>query len=166
LVSEGDLIISCLGSDSIESFVNVVSVTYDKPALYCRTYLHGTIGEIILSNAIKGSCFQCYLDMDEISIPKIPIIPFEKTVEFDTDCGSAFIPASAVDMDLISLHSARIALSLLEGTSYDYNYWLIRGREIQNSEYPDLDSRLQKPFQILNYTIPKKNGCFICSSEN
>ena len=167
LVMEGDLIISCLGSDSIESFVNVVSVTYDKPVLYCRTYLHGRIGEIILSNnAPKGSCFQCYLDMDEISIPKIPIIPFEKTVEFDTDCGSAFIPASAVDMDLISLHGARIALSLLEETPNDYNYWLIRGREIQTSEYPDLDPKLQKPFQILNYTISKKNRCFICSREN
>jgi len=165
LIRGSDLVISCLARDSIESMINLSAIAWNKPALYCRTYLRGRIGEIILcSGAAEEPCFNCHLDVaDDSVLPRIPDLPLEKIVGLDADCGSAFIPASAVDMDLISLHSARIALALLEGKSYDSNHWFIRGREFEKSEYPDLDSRLLKPFQILDYILSKNENCFACS---
>lgn len=164
LISDSDLVISCLARDSIESMINLSVLAWNKPALYCRTYLQGRIGEIILCNGTEETCFNCHLDIaDDSVLPRIPDLPLERIVGLDADCGSAFIPASAVDMDLISLHSARMALALLEGKSYDSNHWFIRGREFEKSEYPDLDSRLLKPFQILDYTLSKSENCFACS---
>ncbi len=163
-----DQIISCLGRDSVECLVNEIALYYKKPVIYCRSYIQSRIGEIVWCNGKSEPCFQCaatYLSQKSCPIPKLPELTFEELVSFDTDCGSAFIPASAVDLDLISLHCIRIALSFLEGRQFSANYWLIRGREFAKESYPDLDSSLREPFQIHQFIIPKDNQCSVCFSR-
>jgi hypothetical protein len=80
----------------------------------------------------------------------------------DGDCGSAFLPASAVDLDLVALHCARFALSVLQGESLPHNYVLIRGRSFSESEYPELKGGIREPFRLHHYDVPRNPGCHVC----
>jgi len=131
LVETGDVIISCMGNDASELFVSSASHGI-KPVVFCRSYLQARLGEILLSNTESDCvCFNCaavYLSRESCPIPRPPELPYDQLVGFDGDCGSAFLPASAVDLDLVSSHCTRLVLSLALGEDSDHNYFLVRGR--------------------------------------
>lgn len=166
MVTGSDLVVSCMGSDAAELFVSAACVAQGKPVLFCRSYLEGRLGEIFLYQPPRHqACYGCagaYLGSPDCPIPRPPDIPYEDLVRFDGDCGSAFLPASAVDLDLVSLHSVRLSLSLLQGRDVASNYWLVRGREFDQEEYPSLAGVIREPFRQHTYEIPRDMNCEIC----
>jgi ThiF family len=166
LVADSDLVISCIGSDAAELYVNAACLRQKKPVAFCRSHLEGRLGVVLLSAPpTYQACFGCastYLSSSECPIPKIPTVPYEKLVGLDPDCGSAYLPASAIDLDLISLHAARMSLQLLQGKKIDGAYWLIRGREFDFDEYPELNGEIRQPFSLSSYEIPSSINCEIC----
>lgn len=166
LVKQSDLIISCLGNDAAELFASSVALSDNKPIIYCRSFLKGTLGQIFLSQpAHHPACFNCassYLDSPDCPVPRVPQLPYTELVGLDGDCGAAFIPASGVDLDLISLHGARITLALLQDQQISTNYWLVRGREFGPEEYPEIAAELREPFRQHAYSIPASSDCENC----
>lgn len=166
LVRNNDLVICCIGNDAVETWVNECAMASGKPVLFCRTHAHATIGQLILAETGQG-CFECiraYLGEPDCPIPQLPVLDFAQMVDFDTDCGATFIPASAVDVDLVSLHAARLAIHLLEGKPLSANYWLIRGRPLENDEEWKFADELVAPFQVLEYRIEQKQACSVCEA--
>ncbi len=163
-VENSDLIISCLGNDSTELFVNMICRRVDKTVVYCRSYLEGRFGEIILAREEKNeACLSCagnYLVSDNCSIPRPPEKPYQEMVKFDGGCGAAFLPASSVDLNFISLHCTRIALNYLQNKEKESsNYFIIRGREFDETEYEQLTGEIRQPFKIMSYTVPYDVSC-------
>ncbi len=169
IIRRNSLIVSCLGNDAAESLINLTAVHVSKPVLYCRSYLAGRLGEIFFYDGGSGACFQCASDSLQSSpnmIPRPPTLPYEKLVRFDGDCGSAFIPASAVDLDFVALHGARLALSFMEHRPHvPMNYWLIRGRDFDAAEYPTLMNEIREPFRVHSYFIPRSGECATCGAK-
>jgi hypothetical protein len=102
------------------------------------------------------------LNAEDCPIPRPPEIPYKELVGLDGDCGSAFLPASAVDLDLVALHCARLTLSVLQGETLSYNYLLIRGRSFLESEYPELKGDMRAPFRLHQYDVPRNFECHMC----
>lgn len=168
IVKRSDIVISCLGNDAAEFLVNLAAIEIGRPALFCRSYMRGLLGQILWSNGVNGACFQCvaeYLARAECPIPQPPKLPYDKLVKFDSDCGSAFIPASGIDLDLISLHCSRQALSFLQGEALEANYWLIRGRDFSNEEASLVAESVREPFRQHTYQITRDLGCAVCAKE-
>jgi hypothetical protein len=166
MMTGADLVVSCMGSDAAELFVSAACVAQGKPVLFCRSYAEGRLGEIFLYQPPRHqACYGCagaYLGAPDCPIPRPPEVPYEDLVGFDGDCGSAFLLASAVDLDLVSLHGARLSLALLQGRDMDSNYWLVRGRELAPEEYPGLAGEIREPFRQHAYEIPRDMDCEIC----
>jgi hypothetical protein len=169
MVTRADLVVSCLGSDAAELYVNAACAAQGKPALFCRSYLQGRLGEAFLFRPPQHSaCFGCasaFLGTSDCPVPRPPEVPYRDLIGFDGDCGSAFIPASAVDLDLVSLHGARLALALLQGIGVRGNYWLVRGREFASGEYPTLTGDIREPFRQHVYEIPRDETCEVCRED-
>jgi hypothetical protein len=168
LIESTDLTISCLGNDAAELFISGGALAAQKPALFCRSYLQGRLGQVLLySPPLHCACFNCaskYIESASCPIPRIPPVDYRQSVGLDDDCGSAFIPASGIDLDLVSLHGAQIALEQLQETPITANYWLIRGRDFQPSEYPELAAELRGAFLRHPYTITADVSCENCRS--
>jgi hypothetical protein len=166
MVSQSDLIISCLGNDATELYASQAAAAGGKPILFCRTYLRGRLGEIFISQPDRHpACFNCaalYLNAPDCHVPRPPEVPYRELVGLDDDCGSAFIPAAAIDLDLSALHGARLALSLLGGENVADNYWLIRGREFDVGEYPTLEGEIRESFRQFGYRVPRAADCEFC----
>jgi hypothetical protein len=166
LVKHSDLIVSCLGNDAAELYASSVALSENKPIIYCRSFLKGTLGQIFLSQPERHrACFNCassYLASPDCRVPQVPQLPYTELVGLDGDCGAAFIPASAIDLDLISLHGARITLALLQDREISTNYWLVRGREFSPEEYPEIAVELREPFRQHAYGIPARRDCESC----
>jgi hypothetical protein len=166
MVSQSDLIVSCLGNDAAELYSSQAATAGGKPILFCRTYLRGRLGEIFISQPDRHpACFNCaalYLNSPGCPVPRPPEVPYRELVGLDDDCGSAFIPAAAIDLDLSALHGARLALSLLGGENLADNYWLIRGREFDAGEYPTLVGEIREPFRQFGYRVPRSADCEFC----
>lgn len=164
VIQEVDLVISCIGNDATESWINYSTTLHSKPTLYCRVYAHATIGEIFLSKP-NQICFNCLSELlsEDTTIPRPPKLDFEDMVMFDdADCGASFIPGSASDIDLISLHCTRIAIDFLSSKTIQNSYWLIRGREFDVENNWDIDERLRQPYSVLGLSpIPRKE-CSVC----
>lgn len=164
LLRNVDLVICCIGNDAVETWVNDIAMASDKPVLFCRTYAHATIGELILAQMDQG-CFECvkkYLGKPDCPIPPVPALDFTQMIGFDTDCGATFIPASAVDVDLVCLHAARLAIQLLLGKSLSANYWLVRGRPLRDDEDWTFVDELSTPFQVSEYQVDPNDTCPVC----
>jgi hypothetical protein len=168
-VSASDVLVSCLGNDAAELLMSQAATTGGKPALFCRTYLRGRLGEIFIQLPdAQSACFNCashYLNEPNCPVPRPPVMPYRELVGLDGDCGSAFIPAAAIDLDLTSLHGARLALSLLSGEEVVSNYWLIRGREFGTDEYPTLEGEIREPFRQFGYNVPRSADCEFCRAS-
>lgn len=168
LINRTDLVVSCLGNDAVELFVSGAALSTQRPALFCRSYLQGRLGQTLLYCPPQHrACFNCasmYLESVDCAIPSVPDVSYEELVGLDGDCGSAFIPASGIDLDLVSLHGARIALAQLQDQAALGNYWLIRGREFSGEEYPELAKELREPFRQHQYQIPAMVRCDNCRS--
>ena len=166
LIKQSDLVISCLGNDAAELFVSAAGLPGQKTILFCRSYLQGRLGQILLFQPPKHqACFDCashYLQSSKCPIPQLPEVPYKDLVGLDGDCGAAFLPASAIDLDLISLHGARMALNLLQDGNISSNYWLIRGREFSTEEYPEIEGNLRKPFTQHEFHVPPESCCETC----
>jgi hypothetical protein len=166
MVTRADVVVSCMGSDAAELFVSAACVAQEKPVLFCRSYLQGRLGEIFLYRPpLHEACYGCasaYLTAPGCPVPRPPDVPYEELVGFDGDCGSAFLPASAIDLDLVSLHGARLSLALLQGGNVSSNYWLVRGREFALGEHPGLEGAVREPFRQHAYQIPRDDACEIC----
>jgi hypothetical protein len=169
MVERSDMVVSCLGNDAAELLVSSAALSDRKTVLFCRSYLQGRLGQILISRPPQyPACFNCaslYLNSPDCPVPQPPEVPYEELVGVDADCGSAFLPASGIDLDLISLHSARMALALLQGNDISDNYWLIRGREFAPDEYPELSENLRAPFKQHGYRIPHHSDCEICRAN-
>jgi hypothetical protein len=169
MISETDIIVSCLGNDAAELYVSQAAAVGGKSVLFCRTYLRGRLGEIFISRPNdQSACFNCasiYLNASDCPVPRPPELPYSELVGLDGDCGSAFIPAAAIDLDLTSLHGARLALSLLSGENVANNYWLIRGREFDADEYPTLEGEIREPFRQFSYSVPRSLDCEFCRAS-
>jgi hypothetical protein len=164
LVRKADLVVCCIGNDAVETWVNECVMASGKPVLFCRTHAHATIGQLILARAGQG-CFECtqaYLAEPDCPIPPLPTLDFAQMVDFDTDCGATFIPASTVDIDLVCLHAARLAIQLLLDGPLAANYWLIRGRSLHDDENWELADKLRSSFQVLQYRVEPKQACEVC----
>jgi hypothetical protein len=166
LVKQSDLIVSCLGNDAAELFASSVALSDNRPIIYCRSFLKGMLGQIFLSEPTRyPACFNCasrYLESPDCPVPRVPQVPYTELVGLDGDCGSAYIPASGIDLDLISLHGARITLELLQGQQISANYWLVRGREFSPEEYPEIAAELRESFKQHAYSIPARSDCENC----
>src|SRR4029077_9235138 len=72
LVANSDLVISCLGSDAAELYVNAACLRQKKPVAFCRSHLEGRLGVFLLSSPPKyQACFGCastYLVSSKCSI--------------------------------------------------------------------------------------------------
>jgi ThiF family len=168
MIGRSDVVVSCLGSDAAELFVSSAAVSERKPSLFCRSYLEGKLGEILISQPPQYSaCFNCaalYLNSPDCPVPRPPEIPYKELVGLDGDCGTAFLPASGIDLDLISLHGARLALAVLQEQPLSANYWLVRGREFAPDEYPGLTDYIREPFRHFGYQITPVGACKVCRS--
>jgi len=166
MVRVADLVVSCLGNDAAELFVSSASLANDKTVLFCRSYLQGRVGQIFLFQPpAHHSCFDCaslYLESPDCTVPRLPEVPYEEMVGLDADCGAAFLPASAIDLDLISLHAARMALSIFQNEETIANYWLIRGRDFLPGEYPEIKGDFRNAFTQHPYKIPQNAECRTC----
>lgn len=165
ILTRTDLVISCVGNDPIEEWVSDASVGLDRPVLISRSYARATLGEILLATA-GGACLRCaraFVDQNREIIPEIPRLGFEDTVGFDTDCGTAFIPGSSVDLSHYAIHTVRLAIQYLEGNATSPNYWLVRGRPFEAERFPEVDSRLDEPFTIHSFTAKGQKDCDVCS---
>lgn len=166
LVGHADLVISCLGSDPSELFVSAACAAQECPVLFCRSYLQGRLGQILTYlPPVHGACYGCasaFLSSPGCPVPRPPKFAYEDLVEFDGDCGSAFIPASAVDLDFVSLQGARLALAALQAGGISANYLLVRGREFAPDEYPELSGEIREPYRLHGFQIPADATCEIC----
>lgn len=166
LVGRADLVVSCLGSDPSELFVSAACAAQERPVLFCRSYLQGRLGQILIYlPPVHKACYGCasaFLSSPGCPVPRPPKIAYEDLVEFDGDCGSAFIPASAVDLDFVSLQGARLALAALQGDRISANYWLVRGREFAPGEYPELPGEMRESYRLHGFRIPADATCEIC----
>ena len=71
-----------------------------------------------------------------------------------------FIPASSVDLGLVSLHSVKIALNYLQFPDrVGSNYFLVRGREFEPDEFAGLTGEVREPFRLHSYSVPTTGGC-------
>lgn len=169
MISETDVVISGLGNDAAELYVSQAAAQGGKPVLFCRSYLRGRLGEIFISRPNgQTACFNCaslYLNAPDCPVPRPPEQSYSEMVGLDGDCGSAFIPAAAIDLDLIALHGARLALSLLSEGNVANNYWLIRGREFDDDEYPTLQGEIREPFRQFSYAVPRSADCEFCRAS-
>jgi hypothetical protein len=166
LVFSVDLVISCLGSDGTEVFVNAVCKSAGKPVIFCRSHLQSRIGAILISMEGRG-CFEClskHLTGPECPIPRLPEIAYKDLVGLDADCGSAFLPASAIDLDHVALHCSRLILAMLQGQDLKNNYWLVRGREFEVGEFPSLSGPVREPFRQFEYEISTAAECTVCKA--
>ncbi len=160
-----DLVVSCIGKDAIETWVNMQAMSRHKQVLFCRTYAHALLGEIILARPRQG-CFQCLsqtLQDEYFDIPRAPSLPFNEAFGFDNDCGAAFIPASSVDIEFIALQFARLILDCLMVRPIEKNYWLVRGREVGPDEKWQLDEQIMDANKIYGYAV-SPGKCRICGS--
>jgi hypothetical protein len=118
---------------------------------------------VIVQKGKKIPCLSCsanYLASDVCSIPRPPEKPYQELVRFDGDCGAAFIPASSVDLGLISLHCTRLALNHLDDPEAEVNnYFILRGRPFGPNEYTELIGEIREPFRIHSYAIPYDECC-------
>jgi len=163
-IQKANLVISCTGRDAIDTWINECTMNFSKPTLFCRTYAHATIGEILLARSGK-CCFRCageYFKQPDCRVPRPPELEFEEMANFDTDCGATFIPASAVDIDFISLHCARLATSFLTGEELQADYWIIRGRPFSEDEDWEVEEELKPPFTVLDYSLEASGDCQVC----
>jgi hypothetical protein len=162
-VEEADIVVSCFANDSTEAFVNSVCRRLKKPVLYCRAFLEGRLGEIFFAGGEKyEACFECaadFLSEPSCSIPRPPAFTYAEEVNFDGDCGAAFLPASSGDLGIISLNCVRLVLKFLQNKLQNQNYWLIRGREFEDSEYGSLTGEIREPFRVHHYMIPANENC-------
>lgn len=166
MIGRSDIVVSCMGNDAAELFISSAGLADSKPIVFCRSYLEGRLGQIFLSQLPEYSaCFNCaslFLNSPSCPVPRPPEIPYKELVGLDGDCGSAFLPASGIDLDLVSIHGARMTLAILQGENLSANYWLIRGREFAANEYLDLMESLREPFRQHGYQIPHNSACDIC----
>ena len=162
-VEKADIVVSCFANDSTEAFVNTICRRLRKPVIYCRSYMEGRLGEILLAKGeATSTCFQCAADFlgdSSNKIPRPPLLTYEEEVGFDGDCGTAFLPASSVDLGIISFHCVRLTLNFLQNKLEDNNYWLIRGRELDETEYKAFVGEIREPFKVHSYVIPPKEKC-------
>lgn len=165
-IKQADLVISCIGRDAIETWINECTMSFSKPTLFCRTYAHATIGEILFARS-ERCCFRCaseYFEQPDCRVPRPPDLEFEEMVNFDTDCGATFMPASAVDVDFTSLHCARLAISFLTGEEPPTDYWIIRGRPFTEDENWKIEEELKPPFKVLDYSLEISGHCQVCGN--
>ena len=170
LIENADLTISCLGSDAAELFISGGALSAQQPVLFCRSFLRGRLGQVLLySPPFHKACFDCasfYLESESCVIPRIPQVAYKDMVGLDADCGAAFIPASGIDLDLVSLHGAQIAHQQLQEGHTQGNYWLIRGRDFDAAEYPEISVELREAFRRHSYKIPAHVNCDNCRTFN
>lgn len=164
--AKADLIVSCLGNDSTEFFINSVCRKLKKPVLFCRSYLEARLGEILLVRQDSDvACFECaatFLNHSDCEIPRPPKISYSELVKMDGDCGTAFLPASSVDLGFVSLQVSRLALLILQQHEMPQNYWLVRGREFASGEFEQLTGYIREPFKVHSYVILKSENCSVC----
>jgi len=163
-IQKADLVISCIGRDAIETWINGCAMDFSKSTFFCRTYAHATIGEILLARSGK-CCFRCvseFFNQPNCTVPRPPKLEFEEMVNFDTDCGATFIPGSAVDVDFISLHCARLATLFLTGEELAADYWIIRGRSFSEDEDWEVEEELKPAFKVLDYSLKASGHCQVC----
>ena len=161
-----DLVVSCIGSDAVETWVNVCSMHRSKPTFFCRVYAHSTVGEILLARP-GVCCFQCvseYLGDSGCPVPRPPRLPFEEMVHFDGDCGAPFVPGSAVDLDFTALHCARLVVSFITDALPSADYWIVRGRPFAELEDWQVDERIEAPFTVLDFRLADLSGCPVCGN--
>ncbi|MBX3037794.1 MAG: ThiF family adenylyltransferase [Anaerolineales bacterium] len=166
-IQKADLVISCIGNDATEAWVNYSTMLHSKQTLYCRVYAHATIGEIFLSKP-KHICFNCLSELlsEDNTIPRPPQLNFEDMVMFDdADCGASFIPGSASDIDLVSLHCAKVAVDFLSSKTIQNSYWLIRGREFDAERNWKIDERLKQPYSVIGFSPIPRKSCSVCGFE-
>lgn len=166
MMTNSDLVLSCMGNDPAELFVSCAGSSSAKPILYSRAYLEGRLGEIFISDPPNyPSCFNCaaiFLNDSQTLIPRPPTLAYQELVGLDGDCGAAFIPASGIDLDFVALHTARLALEILQGGAPAANYYLVRGREFGAEEFPELRGTIRESFTLHNYDIPQSESCQFC----
>lgn len=166
LIARADLVLSCLGSDPSEIFVSAACAAQEKPVIFCRSFLQGRLGQVLVyAPPVYCACYGCasaFLAAPDCTVPRPPKIAYEDLVDFDGDCGSAFIPASAVDLDFVSLQGARLALAVLQEDALSANYWLVRGRDFAVNEYPELSGKIREPYRLHGFWIPADASCEIC----
>jgi molybdopterin/thiamine biosynthesis adenylyltransferase len=166
MILNSDLVVSCMGNDPAELFVSCACGPHGKSVLYSRAYLEARLGEVFISNPPNyPACFHCaaiYLNDPETAIPRPPTLPYQELVGLDGDCGAAFIPASGIDLDLVALHTARLALLVLQGEALTENYHLVRGRAFDVKEFLELRGSIREPFTLHSYVIPQSESCQFC----
>jgi len=165
-IQKVDLVVSCIGRDAIETWVNEYAMNFSKPIFFCRTYAHATIGEILLARSGR-CCFRCateYLGQSNCPVPRPPDLEFEEMVKFDSDCGATFIPGSAVDIDFTALHCARLAISFLTEGELPTDYWMIRGRPFAQDENWKIEEELKPPFKVFDYSLEIPSDCQVCGN--
>lgn len=166
LVGRADLVLSCLGSDPSELFVSAACAAQEKSVIFCRSFLQGRLGQVLIylppTHCACYGCASAFLAAPSCAVPRPPKIAYEDLVDFDGDCGSAFIPASAVDLDFVSLQGAQLALAALQGDALSANYWLVRGREFAPGEYTELSGEIREPYRLHGFRIPADASCEIC----
>lgn len=164
-IEKADLVISCLGNDPAELFVDRVRRRSGTPALFCRSYLEGRFGEIIvIPPGNHGPCLSCVatqLGSPENAIPRPPEIPYQDLVRFDGGCGTVFIPASSVDLGFTALHSVKIVIDCMQNADrVGNNYFIVRGREFADGEVMELVGDIREPYRLHSYRIQPADGCY------
>ncbi|HOD17328.1 MAG TPA: ThiF family adenylyltransferase [Candidatus Cloacimonadota bacterium] len=166
-LSEFDLVISCVGNNDTEAIICDACTIAKKPVFFIRTYRMSLLGEVVFYN--EGlPCIECINDLkqrEDCIFPKITPGDFSDIYMFDTDCGSPFIPAAAIDIEFISVISTQLILQYIENLHLAENYYLIRGRDVPKHLTSNFPMELLNSYQIHKYNISKEQipvPCNIC----
>lgn len=166
-LSEFDLVISCVGNNDTEALICDACTIAKKPVFFIRTYRMSLLGELVFYS--EGlPCIECINDLKQREDCMFPIITpraFDEIYMFDTDCGSPFIPAAAIDIEFISVISTQLILQYIEDQHLAENYYLIRGRDVPDDLTSSFPMEILDSYQIHKYNIGKEQisvSCNIC----
>jgi hypothetical protein len=60
MIARSDVVVSCMGNDASELFVSSAAAPMGRPTLFCRSYLQGRLGELLIrSPPHNEACFHC-----------------------------------------------------------------------------------------------------------
>lgn len=162
-MSPADLIVSTTADEGVESVVNQVAVTMQKPVIYGRSLRRSCLGRIFLVRPGRDACKVCLAEYARAAregkaVPSDWIDVREGVDDVLLhECGRPVIAGSAADLSFVATLTARIAIDFLEGKTVDANHWLWA-----RDANPEIDARLNNALSTFCGLIPPSDGCTTC----
>lgn len=169
LISQVDVVVSCIGNHNINLFINSLCLELSKPSIYAFVGPDGVAGRVIRVIPNSTGCYFCtqkYIETHPEKYFTLPEIKDINALPIDYGCNTPAIPGTGFDIKTIALAQTRLVVQTLLRNKGSYpddqkNVFLITNRVIP--EIPESNFLWSRAWDI-----PKLPWCKYCcpSKEN